>query len=366
MLNLKIEEKTNKDARAGRLHGRIKGNDGKSILVVLDDVWGEIDLGTIGIPSPSGQEGLKIMFTTRNEGTCRNMGAQTFIIEVLSLEEGWKLFKDMAKISDNETDELVDIAKKVAQECKGLPIALVVVGKALKSNKSTHKWRDALRHLQRSGATNLEGMDNVVYQSIRLSYNYLVSNEERELLLLCSLFPEDESIPIENLVRYARGLELFKKTEKLYETRDRAYSIVDNLKSCNLLQPDEKEDEVKLHDVIRDFCLLMASEDKRGYLATHAGLIGWPEHDADDSYSAISITFDKLDQLQSGLKYPNVKLLRMICREGGECKISEEFFKDMKELRVLELKWMNIQIPLSIELLTGLRTLSLIECKIHS
>ncbi|CAA3012066.1 disease resistance At4g27190-like [Olea europaea subsp. europaea] len=210
MLGLKIEEKTNKDARAERLHERIKGNDGKSILVVLDDVWGEIDLGTIGIPSPSGQEGLKIMFTMRNE--------------------------------------------------------------------------------------------------------------------------EDESIPIENLVRYARGLELFKKTEKLYETRDRAYSIVDNLKSCNLLQPDEKEDEVKLHDVIRDFCLQMASEDKRGYLATHAGLIGWPEHDADDSYSAISITFDKLDQLQSGLKYPNVKLLRMICCKEGECKISEEFFKDMKEL----------------------------------
>ncbi|XP_022866693.1 disease resistance protein RFL1-like, partial [Olea europaea var. sylvestris] len=198
MLGLKIEEKT-KDGRAGRLHERIKGNNGKSILVVLDDVWGEIDLETIGIPSPSGQEGLKIMFTTRNEGTCHNMGAQTFKIEVLSEEEGWKLFKDMAKISNNETGELVNIAKKIARECRGLPIALVVVGKALKSNKSTHKWRDALRHLQRSSATNLEGMDKVVYQSIRLSYNYLVSNEERELLLLCSLFAEDESIPIEIL-----------------------------------------------------------------------------------------------------------------------------------------------------------------------
>ncbi|CAA2974644.1 disease resistance At4g27190-like [Olea europaea subsp. europaea] len=366
MLDLKIEEKTNKDARAGRLHGRLKGNNGKSILVVLDDVWEKTDLGTIGIPSPHDCKGLKIMFTTRIEEMCNKMEAQKkFKIEVLDKKEGWQLFKYASGISDNETDdELVSIAKKVAYECRGLPIALMIVGKALKGNKTMYKWRDTLRKLQRSSATNLEEMDNIMYQSIRWSLNYLGS-EDRDLLLLCSLFAKDESIPIENLVRYAKGLELYKGTETLCETRDKTKTIADNLKGHYLLQLGKKKNEVKLQDVIRDFCLQMAYEDERRYLVKHDGLLDWPEHDVDKSCSAISITFDKLGQLPDRLKYQNVKLLRVICRELGELIISEEFFKDMKELRVLELSGMYIQIPSSIELLTGLRTLSLIGCKIH-
>ncbi|CAA2935319.1 disease resistance At4g27190-like [Olea europaea subsp. europaea] len=365
-LGLKIEEKTN-TVRAGRLCQRVEGNDGKSILVTLDDVWNEIDLGTIGVPSPHDRKGLKIMFTTRIEETCSKMKAQRkFEIEVLDEKEGWQLFKDMSGISDDETDdELVSMAKKVADECRGLPLALVVVGKALESNKATYKWSDALLQLQYR-ATNLDGMDDIVYNSIRLSFNFLVSNEERDLLLLCSLFAEDENIPIENLVQYARGLELFENTETLSQTRDRAKIITDNLKGCYLLQSGREEDEVKLHDVIRDFCLKMATKDKCGYLVNHAGLEEWPEHDTDNSCSAISITFNKLDQLHSGLKHRNVKLLRMMCRKLGRCNNFEEFFEDTKELRVLELKLMNIQIPSSIQLLTGLRTLCLISCVIHS
>ncbi|CAA2974650.1 disease resistance At4g27190-like [Olea europaea subsp. europaea] len=367
MLGLKIEEKTNKSLRAQRLQERLECSDGKNILVILDDVWEEIDLGTIGIPSPHDHKGLKIMFTTRIEEMCSKMEAQRkFEIKVLNEKEGWQLFKDMTGISDDEIDvELESIARKVADECGCLPLALEVVGKALKNKKDTHKLRDALQQLRKSSATNLEGMENIVYKSIRLSYNYLGS-ENRDLLLLCSLFAEDESISIENLVRYAKGLVLFPNTDTLNETRGRAYSIVLNLKSCYLLQPGEEEDEVKLHCVIRAFCLQMATRDKCGYLVKHAGLTEWPEHDADESCSAISITFDKLGQLPGGLKYQNVKLLRVICRELGECNISKEFFKDIKELRVLELKGMYIQIPSSIQLLMGLRTLCLTDCKVRS
>ncbi|CAI9765870.1 unnamed protein product [Fraxinus pennsylvanica] len=309
-LGLKIEEKTNKDVRAGRLRQRLEGNDGKSILVILDDVWTEIDLGTIGIPSPRDRRGLKIMFTTRIEETCSKMEAKAFKIEVLSEVEGWQLFTDKAGISDDETDvELVSLAKEVAKECGRLPLALEVVGSTLKGKKTVYEWKDALRRLKKSSATN------IVDKSIRLSYDYLANNEEQNLLLLCSLFAEDESIPIENLVRYARGLELFEETETLCETRDGAKTIADKLKGCNLLQPGTRKDEVKLHDVIRDFCLHMAKKEKRGYLVNHAGLKEWPEHDAPESCSAISITFDELDQLPTGLKYRNVKLLRNKVRE---------------------------------------------------
>ncbi|KAL2534949.1 NB-ARC domain-containing protein [Abeliophyllum distichum] len=359
MLGLRIEEKTNNFVRSGRLRERLGGDDGKSILVILDDVWEEIDFETLGIPSPGGQKILKIMFTTRTEDVCSYMRAQRKIeVEVLPKEEAWQLFKDTAGISDHATN--VGIAKEVADECGGLPLALVIVAKALK-DRNVYVWRDALKQLQNSQVTDQ------VYSRIELSYNYLKDDEHRSLLLLCSLFAEDESIPIETLVRYSRGLGLFQNTDTLSETRDRAYSIADNLKSCYLLLPRENE-EVKLHDLVRDFCLMVASKHKHGYLVKHADLKEWPENDTHESCSAISLTFNELYNLPSGLIYGNLKLLRVLCKLwiSSRQNISKEFFKCMKELRVVEFNWMRIQIPSSIQLLTGLRTLCFDCCVLDS
>ncbi|KAL2464578.1 putative disease resistance protein [Forsythia ovata] len=361
-LGLRLEEKTNNFVRSGRLRARLGGDDGKRILVILDDVWEEIDFGTLGIPSPGGQKILKIMFTTRIENVCSYMGAQRkFKVEVLPKEEAWQLFKDTAGISDHATN-VVGIAKEVADECGGLPLALVIVAKALKDS-NVYAWRDALKQLQNYQVTEQ------VYSRIELSYKYLKDNEHRSLLLLCSLFAEDESIPIETLVRYSRGLGLFQNTDTLSETRDRAYSIADNLKSRYLLLPGEDE-EVKLHDLVRDFCLMVASKHKHEYLVKHADLKEWPENDIHESCSAISLTFNELYKLPSGLKYQNLKLLRVLCNWrlwiSRRQNISEEFFKCMKELRVVEFNWMSIQIPSSIQLLTGLRTLCFDCCVLES
>ncbi|XP_022866204.1 disease resistance protein RPS2-like [Olea europaea var. sylvestris] len=359
-LGLTIEERTT-EVRAGALYGRLERNVGKRILIILDDVWEEIDLGTIGIPSPHDCEGLKIMFTTRNEKTCCQMESERkFKIEVLDEVEGWQLFKDAAGISDDKTDsEIVTLAKKVADECGRLPLALVVVGKALKSDKAAYKWRDALRQLQ-SCATCLDGMEKIVYKSIRLSYDHLASNEERKLLLLCSLFAEDESIPIENLVRYAKGLGLFK-IETLHETQDRAKTIIDNLKSCNLLQPGDVDDEVKLHDVIRDFCLQMSTTDGK-YLVKHAGLTEWPEHDADELYSAISITIDKLRQLPSGIHSQlsmigSLKKLEILSFYHSFGDYSPIEFTNLCNLRSLDLRFRELSGPLLLGVLSGMKKL---------
>ncbi|XP_022853659.1 putative disease resistance protein At4g10780 [Olea europaea var. sylvestris] len=191
MLGLKIDEKTNEIARAARLTERLTQDSKKRILVILDDVWTDINLETLGIPSLNRPEGLKILLTSRFEYVCKGMGAQRNIeVGVLPREEAFALFQEISTISNGDT-QLMVIAKQVAEECKGLPLALEVVGKTLISSK-LHEWRNALNQLQ-----NSQHGDRV-YSSIELSYNNLRSEEHRSLLLLCSLFPEDESIPIES------------------------------------------------------------------------------------------------------------------------------------------------------------------------
>ncbi|XP_022853614.1 probable disease resistance protein At1g52660 [Olea europaea var. sylvestris] len=75
MLGLKTEEKTNKIVRAGRLRERLGGGRGKNILIILDDVWEDIELETIGILSASDDSRLKILLTSCFEDVCSNMEA---------------------------------------------------------------------------------------------------------------------------------------------------------------------------------------------------------------------------------------------------------------------------------------------------
>ncbi|XP_027166592.1 disease resistance protein At4g27190-like [Coffea eugenioides] len=159
------------------------------------------------------------------------------------------LFKEVAEISDDST--LSGVAKQVAEECKGLSLAIVVVATALKSNHTLESWDRALRQLRKDRMGNLRGVQDLVFLRIEWSYNHLGTSEAKHLLLLCSSFPEDYSIPIECLVRYGKGLQLFQDTENLRDARDKVDLLVDELKSSYLLLNDgEKEDSIKLHDVV--------------------------------------------------------------------------------------------------------------------
>lgn len=78
-------------------------------------------------------------------------------------------------------------------------------------------------------------------------------------------------------------------------------------------------------------------------------------------HSAISLKFDKLNQLSGGLECPNLKLLRLVYQLDGLI-IARDFFSKMQQLSVLELNNMCIHISPSLQYLTSLLTLSLDYC----
>ncbi|XP_022853620.1 probable disease resistance protein At4g27220 isoform X2 [Olea europaea var. sylvestris] len=358
-LGLKIKDITDKYVRAERFRERLGSDRSKSILVILDDVWEDIGLEAIGFPLAEDDKRLKILLTSRDKDVCERMKAQRiFDVNILNEKESWELFKEKAEISDDVANNIKGTAEEVTKECGGLPLTLVTVGRAL-NKKAEHVWKNALEELQNSRVANIKGVQKLVYSRIELSYNYLESDEAKSLLLLCSLFPKEHEISTDDIVRYAWGLELFKDTTTLITTRYKVNSIVDNLKSCYLLLSADIEG-VRLHDVVRDVCLQIASKDKRAYI----GLKEWPRRDNNELYNAISLTSNELNQLPSGLEYPNLKFLLVICNQQS-LNTSKEFFADMKELRVLDFTGLSIQIPSSIQLLTNLRTLCLDNCTLN-
>ncbi|XP_027155231.1 disease resistance protein At4g27190-like [Coffea eugenioides] len=277
------------------------------------------------------------------------MGAEIIVVNMLPEEEACKLFKE-----------------KVEGECKGLPLAIVVVARALRSNHTLESWNRALRQLRKDRMGNLKGVQDLVFSRIELSYNHLETAEAKYLLLLCSLFPEDHSIPIEDLVRYGQGLQLFQDTETLRDARDKVDMLVDELESSYLLLNDgEKEDYVKLHDVVREVCLSIASKAEHEFLVSNAGV------GEKNSYTAISlISQDSNHNLLPFCKvYPRLMLLRLVFQfdwpfELGKLDLPKDSFLGMQALKVMDLNFFHIEFAVSwpSQMLRSLRTLCLDSC----
>ncbi|KAG9148726.1 hypothetical protein Leryth_013415 [Lithospermum erythrorhizon] len=314
-LALTIVEKNNIRVRAERLYTRLM-DESRKTLVILDDLWEGLDFHKIGIPAQGERKGLKVLLTSRLKQVCENIGAQKIIeVQVLNQDEAWYLFKKTAGISNDAQDNLKGLAKKVAQECQGLPLAIVIVGKALRG-KEESSWEDAITQLKHANVTDIAGVHKEVYSKIRWSYDHLESQGSKLLLLLCSLFPEEDyELPLEDLVRYATGLQLYK--------------------------------------------------GEPVHMVSKVGLKGWPRIDTYVTCTALSLDFDKLDELPSNVKCPNLQLLRLSMKRH-KLKISSDFLLIMENLRVLDIQKICVEFgPSSISLLMNLRTLTLHNCELH-
>ncbi|KAJ0014189.1 hypothetical protein Pint_21895 [Pistacia integerrima] len=90
-LGLKFE---NDSERANKLYSRMMK---KNILLIVDNIWKELDLKSVGIPSEADRGRNKILMTTRNVDALEKMGStNNFGMGILNEEEAWALFKRMA------------------------------------------------------------------------------------------------------------------------------------------------------------------------------------------------------------------------------------------------------------------------------
>ncbi|XP_077231802.1 putative disease resistance protein At4g27220 [Tasmannia lanceolata] len=355
-LDLKFEE-GDEEARAGLLLKRLKQE--KKVLIILDDLWDRLDLTKVGIPYGSTQKGCQIIMTTRRLDVCSMMNCQKNIeVQVLSKQDSWNLFKEKAEVV--ETDELQSLAREVAKECQGLPLAIVTVARALKG-KDLSIWANALRELKRSSARNIEGVDKELYSRLELSYNYIGSEEAKLCFLFCCVFPEDHDIEVDVLMRYMMGERVFKDVNNFEEASDRIHALVETLKDSCLLLDGDKKGFVKLHDVVRDVAILIASRKEHGFLVkVGLELTEWPENF--DECKRLSLMGTSIGMLPEPPNCPRLSTLLLQQMNGWE-EIPNNFIEGMKALVVLDLSNTKISsLPPSLPYLKNLKTLCLDGC----
>ena len=360
-LGLKFEEASSL-GRARRLSERLLKN--KKVLIILDDLWAGLDLAAVGIPS--NHEGCQIVLTSRRLSVLSNeMGAQkNFHVEHLSEEEAWGLFKKTAGDAIEKPD-LKPIAEEVVRKCRGLPLAIVTVAKALK-DKDLITWKDALRQLSRSIETTVEGIEARIFVSLEFSYKNLYGDEVKSLFLLCGLLDYGDTL-INDLFKYGVGLHLFQNVDTLEEARDRLHTLINNLKTSSLLlESDYDDDYVRMHDVVREVARAIASKDPHRFVvrANDDRFEKWSNTDESKSCTGISLNCRARPELPQVLVCPELKFFLL---QGNDLslKIPNTCFERMEKLQVLACSRLRFTLlPSSFASLSNIQTLCLDRCKL--
>ncbi|TYH14556.1 hypothetical protein ES288_A06G229600v1 [Gossypium darwinii] len=174
----------------------------KKFVVLLDDLWERVDLNQkVGIPKPSQESGSKLIFTARSLEVCGEIEARKRIkVECLEPEQAWELFQ--VKIGDetlNSHPNIWKLTEQVAERCGGLPLALIIIGRAMACKTTLMEWEYAIEMLKRS---TLPKMKNEVFPLLKFSYDDLPNATMKCCLLYCCLYRDDYRIPKKGLVEH--------------------------------------------------------------------------------------------------------------------------------------------------------------------
>ncbi|XP_051208412.1 probable disease resistance protein At1g61300 [Lolium perenne] len=321
------ELKLKGDGNVGNQHGIIHDFlENKSFMLLLDDLWERIDLEAVGLPLPLGIEPLsklkrKVVLTTRFTSVCGGMEVKKQIqVPYLQDIEAWELFRE--KVGDQTIFSpcIEDRARILVTEMKGLPLALVTVGRAMYGKFRPDQWDSAIQHMKKSCCidTNEDPlkMEEEVFRKIMFSYDNLKSERLKKCFLTCALWPEDHEIRREELAQCWIGIGLVDVGD-IQSPYTKAYSLMGDLTGACLLEGcGESNNRVKLHDVIRDMSLWIScgcgKNNDNFFVRAEVG----PDKKISIPWSSaeyISLMFNGMTKLPSVGDVGNPLKLRVLC-----------------------------------------------------
>ncbi|XP_010476201.1 PREDICTED: probable disease resistance protein At1g12280 isoform X2 [Camelina sativa] len=343
----------------------------KKFVLLLDDIWSKVDLVEIGVPFPTRKNGSKVVFTTRSRDVCGRMGVNDPMeVSCLEPDEAWDLFK--MKVGENTLKgdpEILKLARKVAEKCHGLPLALTVIGEIMACKTTVQEWHYAVDTLN-SNAAKFSGMEDQILPILKSSYDHLNMEQVQSCFLYCSLFPENYRMEKERLIDYWKCEGFIDENESRERELSHGYEIIGILvRACLLLEEGINKEQVKMHGLVRDMALWIASDLGRHkeQCIVQAGveLREVPKVKNWNSVRRMSLMENEIEIISGSPECPELTTL-FLQRNSQLVNISGEFFSYMPKLVVLDLSWNQIldRLPEEILRLYSLRFLDLSRTKI--
>ena len=350
-------EKKTQNEKASSICGALTR---KRFVMLLDDIWRKVDLveEIIGIPLPSPKNGSKVVFTTRSKNVCGRIGSHDLEVKQLDLLNAWELFRQKVRGNTLESDpKILELAIQICIKCRGLPLALNVIGETMACKTTVHEWQYAIDVLDTNAAKYREVEDEIL-KILKLSYDALENETVQQCFQYCALFPY-HTIYKDLLVEYWISEGIINGGGDRERAINQCYSIIGTLISVCLLMPADTSEFVTMHDVIRQMGLWVASnfgeEEEKVIVKTGAGLQQMPEGRNWKVVRRMLLAKNKILNISGSPVCPN--LTTLFLTYSWLVNISGEFFLSMPKLVLLDLSC-NINLTKLPEEVTSLVSLS--------
>nr|GME00861.1 putative disease resistance protein RGA3 [Ipomoea batatas] len=332
----------------------------KRFLLVLDDVWTEEHakwepfkncLLKVGVP------GSRILVTSRSERVARMMGSvYQHRMELISDSDAWLLLSKIAFTGRREeaySEKLKNIGKKIAQKCKGLPLAVKVMGSLLCFKDTEEEWQDVFD----SKIWEMEEVETDLFPHLYLSYDDLTPKMKR-CFSYCAVFPKDYKIWVDELIRIwmAHGYLRTTNGSDQNQMELKGREIFGNLAMRSLFQDwDSNITYCKMHDIVHDFAEFLTRNE-----CYSVG--SWNDEDKAKIENVRHLSWQKTRRPMDPASICDVigKLRSFFAEHLSPEQLSLDLFKGLKSVRVLRLYDCKLQkLPKEIGDLLHLRYINL-------
>ncbi|CAF2260303.1 BnaA08g26370D [Brassica napus] len=285
------------------------------------DIWEKVKLKDIGIPFPSQANGSKVVFTTRSKNA-------------------WELFRRNFRGNNTLSDpEILKLARQLCEKCGGLPLALNVIGETMAYKTSVPEWQCAIDDLD-SNAGGFPEVEDEILKILKFSYDDLKDERVKQCFQYCALFPQDAGIDKDVLVEYWISEGIIDEGGDRKRTINEGHKIIGDLVRACLLMTVDTSEKVKMHDVLRQMALWVASsfgeKEENFIVKTCAGLKDMPKVTDWKAVRRMSLGRNEIRDISISPDCPNLTTL-LLTRSGTLANISGEFFLSMPKLVILDL-----------------------------
>ncbi|GKV52007.1 hypothetical protein SLEP1_g58617 [Rubroshorea leprosula] len=353
---LELKDPENVTKNAGMISQKLRQG---SFVLILDDMWQPFSLEDVGIPNLVGNNGCKLVLTTRLQDVARAMECKVIPVNPLPPEEALALF--LKKVGSEVLSDgriKVDIKpflEQILQKCGGVPLAIVTVAKSMRGKLLPRNWKSALSEFSQFKS---------IVDCLKFSYECL-EPQCQECFLYCALYPEDAEIRKEELIEYWIEEGLIYKEGKTREAMNlKGHDILDKLvDNCLLELVGYDEDCVSMHDLLRE----MALEISQFFVKAGIALEKLPEEDEwSEDLLKVSLMENHITEIPSSMPPPKCPMLTTLLLSNNRIiTIPEAFFEHMLGLKILDLSNNHelIRLPTSVSKLEKLTTLLLHNCE---
>ncbi|KAK2652993.1 hypothetical protein Ddye_012849 [Dipteronia dyeriana] len=236
---------------------------GKSYIVVIDDVWKKEVWWRLKTAFPDNGNGSRVIITTRIKEVAEHSDERTHAHELggLKPDKSWQLFCEKAfkNFDMNERLRLEVLGIDIVKLCNGLPLAIVALSGLLSTKKTLKEWHDVLDLIKERIYP-----DSLINPLFALNYDSL-PYQLKPCFLYLSCFPKDFEINIEKFIHLLVAEDFVPQGDGEDRTmEDVAKACLDELINRNLIQVGQRYWGRILtcgtHDLLRNLAIKKAED----------------------------------------------------------------------------------------------------------